>query len=137
MGFFGKIFTWWNGATIGTAFNSAVTGEKVGSDGLGNSYFRAKKRYPAGHPFAGRERRWVIYAGANDASNVPAEWHGWLHGAFDGVPESNLPPPRIWETEHRPNATGTAQAYRPRGAMERGGVRAPATGDYESWSPEG
>lgn len=137
MGFFGKIFTWWNGATIGTMFNSAMTGEKVGTDTLGNAYYRAKKRYPAGHPFAGRERRWVIYAGANDASNVPAEWHGWLHGAFDGVPESNLPPPRIWETEHRPNATGTAQAYRPRGAMERGGVRAPATGDYESWSPEG
>lgn len=137
MGFFGKIFTWWNGATIGTLFNSAMTGEKVGSDALGNAYFRAKKRYPAGHPSAGRERRWVIYAGANDASNVPAEWHGWLHGAFDGVPESNLPPPRIWEAEHTANATGTAQAYRPRGALERGGVRAPATGDYESWSPEG
>ena len=36
-----------------------------------------------------------------------------------------------------PNATGTAGAYRPQGALERGGVRAPATGDYEAWSPDG
>jgi len=136
MGILGKIFTWWNGATFSTAFNSALTGEKVGSDRFGNTYHRAKKRYPAGHPFAGKERRWVIYAGANDASNVPAEWHGWLHGAFDSVPESNLPPPREWEAEHTPNATGTAQAYFPQGAPQRGGMRAKATGDYESWTPE-
>ena len=136
MGFFGKIFTWWDGATIATAFNSMLSGEKVGSDVQGNRYYRAKKPYPKGHPFAGRERRWVIYNGANDASRVPAEWHGWLHGAFDGVPESNLPPPRIWETDFTPNQTGTAAAYRPAGALERGGQRARATGDYESWSPE-
>ncbi len=137
MGFFGKIFTWWNGATVSTAFNSMLSGEKVGTDAQGNAYYRAKKRYPKGHPFAGRERRWVIYNGANDASRVPAEWHGWLHGSFDGVPESNLPPPRIWEVDFTPNQTGTPAAYRPAGALERGGKRAPATGDYESWSPEG
>ena len=116
--------------------NSALTGEQVGTDAQGNTYYRAKKRYPAGHPFAGRERRWVIYNGANDASRVPAEWHGWLHGTLDGVPESNLPAPRIWEAEYTPNATGTAAAYRPQGALERGGKRVGATGDYEAWSPE-
>ena len=137
MGFFGKIFTWWNGATVSTAFNSMLSGEKVGSDAQGNTYYRAKKPYPKGHPFAGRERRWVIYNGANDASRVPAEWHGWLHGSFDGVPESNLPPPRIWEADCTPNQTGTPAAYRPAGALERGGKRAAAIGDYESWSPEG
>lgn len=128
MGFFGKLFTWWNGATVTTMLNSALTGEKVGTDAQGNAYFRAKKPYPKGHPFAGKERRWVIYNGANDASRVPAEWHGWLHGAFDGVPESNLPPPRIWEVDYTPNATGTAQAHRPRHAKR--------AGDYEAWSPE-
>ena len=35
------------------------------------------------------------------------------------------------------NATGTPAAYRPAGALERGGARAPATGDYEAWQPEG
>jgi len=137
MGILGKIFTWWDGATIGTALHSWRTGEEVGSDHQGNRYYRSRKRIPAGQPNAGQERRWVIYNGANDASRVPAEWFGWLHYQFDEVPESRLPPPRIWEAEFTPNATGTVAAYRPQGALERGGRRAAATGDYEAWSPEG
>lgn len=132
MGILSKIFTWWDGATIGTALFSAMNGEHVGTDAQGNKYYRAKKKSPDG-----RERRWVIYDGANDASRVPAEWHGWLHGAFDDIPESHLPPPRVWEVDYTPNATGTPAAYRPAGALERGGQRARATGDYESWTPEG
>jgi NADH:ubiquinone oxidoreductase subunit len=131
MGILSKIFTWWDGATVGTLFNSAMTGEHVGTDAQGNRYYRSKKKSPDG-----RERRWVIYEGANDASRVPAEWHGWLHGSFDGVPQSFLPPPRIWEADYTPNTTGTALAYRPQGALERGGKRARATGDYEAWAPD-
>ncbi|HEX2794400.1 MAG TPA: NADH:ubiquinone oxidoreductase subunit NDUFA12 [Croceicoccus sp.] len=131
MSILGKIFTWWNGATVGTLLDSWKNGVEVGTDAQGNKYFRGKKPNSLG-----QERRWVIYAGANDASRVPAEWHGWLHGAFDDAPESNLPPPRIWEVDYTPNATGTASAYRPAGAPEKGGVRARATGDYEAWSPD-
>ena len=131
MNFLAKIFTWWNGATIGTHLWSARNGEHVGTDAQGNKYYRSKKAAEGA-----RERRWVIYEGANDASRVPSEWQEWLHGAFDDVPESHLPPARIWEADFRPNATGTAKAYRPAGALERGGQRARATGDYEAWSPE-
>ena len=131
MSFFGKIFTWWNGATISTMLHTSMKGEHVGTDAQGNAYYRSRRK-----DSAGRERRWVIYDGANDASRVPAEWHGWLHGAFDDVPESNLPPARIWEADYTPNATGTAMAYRPQGALERGGRRAGAAGDYESWTPD-
>jgi NADH:ubiquinone oxidoreductase subunit len=136
MGILAKIFTWWDGATFGTMLDSARHGEQVGTDAQGNRYYRAKKPYPKGHPRSGQERRWVIYDGSNDASRVPAEWHGWLHGTHDGVPESYLPPARIWEADYTPNATGTPQAYRPQGALEKGGVRARATGDYEAWSPD-
>jgi NADH:ubiquinone oxidoreductase subunit len=136
MSFLAKIFTWWNGATVGTLLDSWRHGVEVGTDTQGNRYFRAKKKSAANSPFAGRERRWVIYNGANDASRVPPEWHGWLHGAFDDVPESNLPPARIWEVEYTPNATGTPGAYLPQGALERGGRRARANGDYEAWSPD-
>jgi NADH:ubiquinone oxidoreductase subunit len=131
MGILGKIFTWWNGATIGTSLHTARKGIKVGTDAQGNSYYRSKQKHGDG-----RERRWVIYNGANDASRVPSEWHGWLHGSFDDVPESHLPPAKIWEVDYSPNATGTAGAYRPAGALERGGKRARATGDYEAWSPD-
>ncbi|MEZ5708368.1 MAG: NADH:ubiquinone oxidoreductase subunit NDUFA12 [Blastomonas sp.] len=129
MGILGKIFTWWDGATIGTSMFSAMNGEKVGEDHQGNRYYRGKPDKQ------GFERRWVIYKGANDASRVPAEWHGWLHHSYDDVPESHLPPPRIWEKDYVPNMTGTVAAYRPAGALEKGGKRAKATGDYEAWAP--
>jgi NADH:ubiquinone oxidoreductase subunit len=41
----------------------------------------------------------------------------------------------VWEVDYTPNATGTAQAYFPQGALERGGKRARAVGDYEAWTP--
>ena len=125
-----RIFTWWNGATIGAALWSRRNGTGVGSDALGNAYFEAASLKDTG----GRARRWVIYAGANDASRVPPEWFGWLHHTTDLVPEA-LPPARTWEAPPLPNQTGTLAAYRPAGALERGGDRAAATGDYEAWSP--
>lgn len=131
MGFLSKIFTWWDGATIGTSLWSARNGEHVGTDAQGNEYYRSKKT-----PEGQQERRWVIYNGSNDASRVPSEWHGWLHHSYDELPESHLAPPKIWEADYTPNATGTVSAYRPAGALERGGRRARSTGDYESWTPD-
>ncbi|MEM6474827.1 MAG: NADH:ubiquinone oxidoreductase subunit NDUFA12 [Pseudomonadota bacterium] len=139
MGIFGKIFTWWDGATFGTHLWAARTRrEHVGTDAEGNKYYRspAKESGPNTGSYTQAEKRWVIYSGANDSSRVPSEWHGWLHGAFDDVPESHLPLAKIWEADYTPNATGTATAYRPQGALERGGRRARADGDYEAWSPE-
>ena len=127
-----KIFTWWNGATIGTSLWSSRNGEQVGTDAQGNAYFRSKS---AGK--GQRERRWVLYDGANDASRVPPEWHGWLHGSYDELPESRLEPAKIWEVDYTPNATGTGTAYLPAGALQKGGKRASARGDYEAWTPEG
>lgn len=129
MGLLGNIFTWWNGATIGTRLFSRRNGNGVGEDSLGNRYFEAKQ---AGNGF---RRRWVIYNGANDASRVPPEWHGWLHNTVDAPPADGSAPPRAWERAPLPNLTGTREAYRPSGALEAGGVRAAATGDYEAWSP--
>ena len=128
MGFLKRIFTWWDGATLGTALFSWRNGRRVGSDGAGNAYFESKK------PVSGQIRRWVIYSGANDASRVPPEWFGWLHHQTDAIPEQ-LPAPRSWVKPPVPNLTGTSAAYRPSGALERGGNRAAATGDYEAWSP--
>jgi len=131
MNFLGKIFTWWDGATIGTTLWSARNGEHVGTDAQGNKYFRTKKVKDGQ-----KERRWVIYDGINDSSRVPAEWHGWLHHSYDELPESHLPPAKIWEVDYTPNATGTQAAYLPSGALQRGGKRASATGDYEAWTPD-
>lgn len=128
MGIFKSIFTWWDGATIGTALNSWLTGGRVGEDAFGNRYFEAKRGDPP-------KRRWVIYQGANDASRVPAEWHGWLHHTAEAAPDQGLPPAREWERPFVPNLTGSRLAYRPPGALEQGGRRAGATGDYLAWTP--
>jgi len=97
MGLLKSIFTWWDGATIGTSLWSARNGARVGQDRLGNIYFESKKADQTG-----RKRRWVIYDGPNDASRVPPEWHGWLHNTVDSLPDESLPPPRIWEKEAAP-----------------------------------
>jgi len=128
MGLLKSIFTWWDGATIGTALFSRRNGSQIGSDALGNTYFQSKKAID------GRTKRWVIYQGANDASRIPAEWYGWIHNTTDIVP-SDLPAPREWQKPAIPNLTGTSGAYRPAGSLDRGGNRAAATGDYEAWSP--
>lgn len=128
MGVLGSIFTWWNGATIGT--NWALRSKtRAGEDSLGNVY------YEGGVDMNGIPRRWVIYAGANDASRVPPEWFGWLHHQVDGLPDQALPPPRRWQKPPEPNQTGTVFAHRPAGALAKGGARAAATGDYEAWTP--
>ena len=36
MNILGKIFTWWDGATIGTALFTSRNGEHVGTDAFGN-----------------------------------------------------------------------------------------------------
>jgi NADH:ubiquinone oxidoreductase subunit len=126
MGILAKIFTWWDGATIGTLLYSRRHGAAVGEDDLGNHYFQSKDG----------KRRWVIYAGSNDAARVSPEWHGWLHNTFEGEPDSYLPPVRSFEKALPGNPTGTDKAYRPDGAIEKGGHRASATGDYEAWSPD-
>lgn len=131
MGILSSIFTWWNGATIGTRLYGLRGMTKVGEDELGNVY------YQGGTDTTGQPRRWVIYKGANDASRVPPEWFAWLHQQVDDVPDRALPPQRPWQKPAVPNLTGTAFAYRPQGALEKGGVRAAATGDYEAWTPEG
>ena len=124
MGFFKNLFTWWEGASTGTALYSWRNGAKVGSDALGNAYFE------------GKGRRWVIYSGSNDVSRVPPEWYSWLTRQIDAVPDESLPPPPPFLKPAVPNLTGTPQAYRPSGALERGGQRAAASGDYQAWMPD-
>ena len=126
MGLLKNIFTWWDGATIGTALFTRRNGAEVGSDCYGNTYYRAKKG----------DRRWVIYEGSNDASRIPPDWYAWMHGQIDDHPDHGLPPAPKFLKQPTGNRTGTSDAYRPAGALDRGGVRAAASGDYEAWTPD-
>lgn len=128
-----EIFTWWNRQTMGTRLLTWRKGERVGSDELGNVYYRT--RGGKKDPTLGFERRWVIYAGVADGSLVPPGWHGWLHHRVDTPPSQEKYTPREWQKPHRGNGTGTAEAYRPSGSTMASGQRPQATGDYEAWRP--
>ena len=131
MGVFKNIFTWWEGATFGTWLGTKSGGEQVGEDADGNCYFVARKADERGF-----KRRWVLYAGANDASRIPPDWHCWVHHQIDDVPDKALPPVRKWQSLPTANLTGTEAAYRPAGAQGSGEGRARSVGDYQAWSPD-
>lgn len=115
------------GMTIGTRIFTMLHGRTTGRDATGNIYYEEKRPRPGQ-----RTRRWVLYAGRQDASSVPPEWHAWLHYTVDSPIEAK---PRPWQKPHLPNLTGTAASYRPPGHDYEGGQRARATGDYEAWTP--
>ena len=126
-----RIFTWWNGATLGALFDIGRRGAFVGEDEYGNRYYEEKK--PS---LEGRKRRYVIYKNLAEASLVTPDWHGWMHHIVDEPPTIAPMKRQSWELPHLPNQTGTVRAYRPKGSLARGGVRATSTADYESWSPD-
>ena len=127
MGVLAKIFTWWNGATVGTALFTRMRGQEVGRDEHGNIYYRHSKD---------QRRRWVIYPGDNDGSRVAPGWQLWLKGTIDELPDKALPKRRSFETPPQHNLTGTMAAFRPDGALGSGRVRPASTGDYQPWTPD-
>ena len=124
MSFLTKMFTWWNGQTLGTQFLTWRTGKRVGEDTQGNIFYQT----------ADGARRWVIYNGEAEASRVSPEWHGWLHHTYQEPPTAAPLPRKVWEKPHVPNLTGSTLAYRPPGSILSPGPQ--ARPDYEAWAPE-
>lgn len=124
-----QFFTWWNGATLGTLFYTWRKGTKVGTDGFGNTYYEGSINSD------GRPRRWVVYSGYAEASQIPPGWHGWMHYRTDTPPPDEDYKQLEWEKPHQQNLTGSPLAYRPEGSLLRSGRRPQVTGDYDAWTP--
>lgn len=128
---FVELFAWWTGNTIGTRFTLwKAKAENVGTDAFGNTYYRAPGRFDGE-----LERRWVVYNGPAEGSKVPPGWHAWMTHRVDVPPSAEDYKPRDWQKPHRPNMTGTPEAYRPQGSILSSGARPKATGDYQAWTP--
>lgn len=130
---FVQVFAWWNSTTWGTSFTTWLRGEAVGTDELGNRYFRTKggKIDPA----LGVERRWVIYNGIAEPTKIPPGWYRWMHHLSDDVPDGSYEP-HSWQLPHQPNLTGTSGAYRPQGSILRPDPEAGIAKGYDAWSPD-
>ena len=71
-----RCLTWWDSQTVNTQFFTWRNGIKVGQDSRGNVFYTSKDH----------AKRWVIFNGEAEASNVSPEWHGWLHHTWDELP---------------------------------------------------
>ncbi|XP_071961084.1 NADH dehydrogenase [ubiquinone] 1 alpha subcomplex subunit 12-like [Antedon mediterranea] len=104
-----------NGGAI-NSFVKLVRGEDlrigtlVGEDQFGNKYYESD-RY-----FVGRHR-WVSYTRNRfwdyDSTQIPPEWHRWIHCMTDQPPSSNpLEKPKFY-MEHTENFSGSNRRYVP------------------------
>jgi len=124
MEFIKRLFTWWNGQTIGTQLFTWRRGQLVGSDAQGNHFYQTKDG----------KRRWVIFNGEVEASRVSPDWHGWLHFTFKDAPTKTPLAHKSWEKPHQDNLTGTGLEYVPAGSLRA--AKPLARSDYEAWQPE-
>tara|TARA_Y100000588_G_scaffold377762_1_gene457321 strand:+ start:1028 stop:1450 length:423 start_codon:yes stop_codon:yes gene_type:complete len=127
-----KFLTSWNkfkmSTSIGTRIFTKLFGEEVGQDDWGNKYYRHNYGSKA------KEKRWVIYFDEPDGSAVPPNWQGWLTHTSKLPPTEDPPIVWDWMIEHKPNTSGTPQAYRPPGSSLTGHSEI-SRGSYEPWEP--
>ena len=92
---------------IGTLIYTWIFGNLVAKDELGNKYYCNSKNFKNIN-----SKRWVIFSNEIEASNIPAQWHAWLHKTID-IPPINYKHKYGWQKNHIPNMTGTKDAYFP------------------------
>jgi len=89
-------------------FMTALCGELVGQDNRGNRYYHSRLT-------GGQEegKRWVVYAGDEEPTQIPPSWYRWMHKMQD------RPLPQEGRKSYqggislRPNPTGTNAAILP------------------------
>ena len=80
-------------------------------------------------------KRWVIFKGEIEASKIPPHWHAWLHKSID-KPPLNYKHKYPWQKEHKPNMTGTKDAYYPKShPLSKNYNPNEVKEDYEAWTP--
>ncbi|KAI3503733.1 hypothetical protein L2E82_44704 [Cichorium intybus] len=104
----------------------------VGVDKVGNKYYEK-----LGETQYGRHR-WVEYASKDryNASQVPPEWHGWLHFITDHTGDELLMlKPKRYGLDHKENFSGEGDEYI---YHSKGHTLNPGQRDwtrYQSWQP--
>ncbi|XP_062201387.1 probable NADH dehydrogenase [ubiquinone] 1 alpha subcomplex subunit 12 [Phragmites australis] len=105
----------------------------VGVDKFGNKYYEKL------HDTQYGRHRWVEYAekGRYNASQVPAEWHGWLHHITDNTGDKLLNQKTArYLVEHKQNFSGEGEEliYHSKGHALNPGQRDWTR--YQPWEPK-
>jgi NADH:ubiquinone oxidoreductase subunit len=104
-----------------------IAGRFIASDSFGNRYFESRFSQNKG-----KQRRWVIFSGHQEASKIPAQWHNWIHGNEFFAPQESQNMPQ-WVKCHQPNLTGTALQHHPQNTRAK---TSRETIDYSPWKPQ-
>ena len=115
--------------SISTRIYTWFYGEFVGKDEFGNKYYCNSKNFESESA-----KRWVIFEGDIEASKVPPHWHAWLHKTIN-VPPINYSHNYKWQKKHKPNLTGTAEAYYPSSHPLSKSKKNSDSKEYEKWRP--
>ena len=117
--------------SFGTKLYTWLRGNYVGKDKLGNVYYTDNKDIKSN-----KGKRWVLFSGEVEASNIPPHWHAWLHRMTDDPPV-NYQHIYDWQKDHKSNATGTSGAYYPSShPLSNSSKKFRPKSEYESWKPE-
>ena len=54
-----------------------------------------------------------IYSNEIDASKIPVEWYSWMHFTPNRIEKKHELEKYDWQKPHKPNTTGTEEAYYP------------------------
>ena len=77
----------------------------------------------------------MIFKGKTEATKVPPHWHAWLHKSIESPP-INYTHKFEWQKDHKPNMTGTKDAYYPSShPLSKNYQSEKNEMDYESWKP--
>ncbi|KAI9183193.1 hypothetical protein H9P43_004110 [Blastocladiella emersonii ATCC 22665] len=116
----GPRMAWHQMMTLG----EVKAGTLIGTDAAGNQYYENTKT-----ELWVRER-WVVPAKRNfDPSEIPAEWHMWIHRTDSRTPQelkAQLPQSQ-WIAPHTANTSGTAASFKPYNTTEP---------KVEEWAPK-
>ena len=115
---------------LGTRLYTLFYGNYVGIDEFGNKYYCSKKIFNDL-----KAKRWVMFKGKIEATKIPPHWHAWLHKSIDNPPLKYNHKFK-WQKDHKPNMTGTKDAYFPTSSpLSKNYQSAKNEMDYESWNP--
>lgn len=116
--------------SIGTKIYTWICGKYVGQDDFGNKYYSNTIEHDNINA-----KRWVLYNGEIEASNIPPHWHAWLHKTII-EPPLKYKHKYKWQKDHQPNLTGTKDAYYPSNhPLSKKYKPDEKYEDYSSWNP--
>ncbi len=116
--------------SIGTKIYTWLKGNLVAEDEIGNKYYSDSKDFKDISA-----KRWVIFKGEIEASSIPAHWHAWLHKSID-IPPIKYSHKYKWQKKHKPNMTGTDEAYFPSShPLSKNYNPEKKQDEYKSWKP--